>query len=135
MNPTHGRFRRIVSGAAAGATTGQWLTAGHRRAKTITNSVANRWGDGPDTPAGVRDRIARQGDPALQELVDHTDDETIAAANDTAAAANDSAAAANDSVAAANDSVAAANVSVAAANDSVAAANVTVGPGKVGDRS
>ena len=35
---------RIVSGAAAGARTGEWLTPGHRRAKTITNCVTNRWG-------------------------------------------------------------------------------------------
>ena len=40
---------RIVSGAAASARTGQWLTPGHRRAKAITNCVTNRWDDGPDT--------------------------------------------------------------------------------------
>ena len=56
---------RVVSGAAAGVPAGQWLTPGHRRAKTITNCVAIRWGDGPDTPSGVRDRAARQHDPRL----------------------------------------------------------------------
>ena len=71
---------RIVSGAAAGARTGQWLTPGHRRAKTITNCVTNRWGDGPDTPAGVRDRVARANDPSLQDLPARVDDETIAMA-------------------------------------------------------
>jgi hypothetical protein len=35
---------RIVSGAAAEARTSEWLTPGHRRAKTITNCVTNRWG-------------------------------------------------------------------------------------------
>ena len=71
---------RIVSGAAAGAPTGQWLTPGHRQAKTLTNCVANRWGDGPDTPAGVRDRAARQDSPALESALTRVDDETIALA-------------------------------------------------------
>ena len=71
---------RIVSGAAAVVPTEMWLTPGHRRAKTITNCVVNRWGDGPDTPAGVRDRVARQDDPSLEHLLARLDDETIAAA-------------------------------------------------------
>ncbi len=49
-------------------------------AKTITNCVANRWGDGPGTPAGVRDRAARQDDPSLQDLLARVDDQTIAMA-------------------------------------------------------
>ncbi len=49
-------------------------------AKTITNCVANRWGDGPDTPAGVRDRVARESDPALEDLLARVDDQTIAMA-------------------------------------------------------
>jgi hypothetical protein len=57
-DPKRHKQGRIVSGAAADVPTGQWLTPGHRRAKTITNCVANRWGDGPDTPSGVRDRAA-----------------------------------------------------------------------------
>jgi len=79
-DPRRRKQGRIVSGAAAGVPTGEWLTGGHRRAKTITNCVANRWGDGPDTPAGVRDRVARKDDPALQDLLAHIDDETIAVA-------------------------------------------------------
>jgi len=71
---------RIVSGAAAGAPTGEWLTSGHRQAKRITNCVTNRWGDGPDTPAGVRDRVARAGDPSLADLLARVDDATIAMA-------------------------------------------------------
>jgi hypothetical protein len=55
-----------------------WLTGGHRRAKTITNCVVNRWGDGPDTPAGVRARLARQNDPSLEHLLARVDDEMIA---------------------------------------------------------
>ena len=79
-DPKRQKQGRIVSGAAAGARTGEWLTPGHRRAKTITNCVSNRWGDGPDTPAGVRDRVARANDPSLQDLLARVDDETIAMA-------------------------------------------------------
>ena len=43
-DPRRQKQGRIVSGAAAGAWTDQWLTPGHRRAKTITNCVTNRWG-------------------------------------------------------------------------------------------
>jgi hypothetical protein len=42
--------------------------------------VTNRWGDGPDTPAGVRDRVARANDPSLHGLLARVDDETIALA-------------------------------------------------------
>ena len=79
-DPKRHKQGRIVSGAAAGAPTEMWLTPGHRRAKTITNCVANRWGYGPDTPAGVRDRVARERDPALNDLLARVDDETIALA-------------------------------------------------------
>jgi hypothetical protein len=77
-DPERHKQGRIVSGAAANARTGQWLTSGHRRAKTITNCVTNRWGDGPDTPAGVRDRVARANDSSLHDLLARVDDETIA---------------------------------------------------------
>ncbi len=79
-DPKRHKQGRIVSGAAAGARTGEWLTAGHRQAKTITNYVTNRWGDGPDTPAGVRNRVARENDPSLEDLLARVDDETIALA-------------------------------------------------------
>jgi hypothetical protein len=79
-DPKRHKKGRIVSGAAAALPATMWLTPGHRRAKTITNCVANRWGDGPDTPAGVRDRVARQHDPALEHLLALVDDETIALA-------------------------------------------------------
>jgi hypothetical protein len=70
---------RIVSGAASGAPTGAWLSQGHRFAKAVTNAVANQWADGPDTPEGVRDRIARQL-PAAMARLEGVDDETIALA-------------------------------------------------------
>jgi hypothetical protein len=79
-DPKRHKQGRIVSGAAAGTPTEMWLTPGHRRAKTITNCVANRWGDGPDTPRGVRDRVARADNPALADLLARVDDATIALA-------------------------------------------------------
>lgn len=71
---------RIVDGAAAGTPAAQWLTAGHRRAKAVTNCVANRFGDGPDTPRGVRDRAAGYRESDVAELLDGLDDDTIAGA-------------------------------------------------------
>ncbi|HUJ04879.1 MAG TPA: hypothetical protein VLX31_02090 [Streptosporangiaceae bacterium] len=79
-DPRRHKQGRIVSGAAAGSPAEQWLTAGHRRAKAVTNCVTNRWGDGPDTPGGVRDRAARHQDPSVATLVDQVDDDTIAMA-------------------------------------------------------
>jgi hypothetical protein len=79
-DPKRHKQGRIVSGAAAGAPTEHWLTPGHRLAKTLTNCVTNRWGDGPDTPGGVRERAARQNDPALTDLLARVDDETIVVA-------------------------------------------------------
>lgn len=79
-DPRRHKQGRIVSGAAAGLMTGEWLTPGHRRTKAITNCVVNRWGDGPDTAAGVRERTAREDDQALQDLLGHVDDQTIVAA-------------------------------------------------------
>ena len=68
---------RIVTGAAAGVPASQWLTPGHRRAKAVTNCVANRFGNGPDTPCGVRDRATAYPDPAAAKLIDGLDDATI----------------------------------------------------------
>ena len=48
----------------------------HVVAKAAVNAVLNRWGDGPDTPAGVRDRLARTG-PDAAELAARLDDEAI----------------------------------------------------------
>jgi hypothetical protein len=79
-DPKRQKTGRIVSGAADGAATSRWLTAGHRRAKLLTNAVANRFGDGPDTPAGVRERIARSQDRDAEETLAGVDDNTIAEA-------------------------------------------------------
>ena len=45
-------------------------------AKAAVNAVVNRWGNGPDTPDGVRDRL-RGHSPEAADLADHLDDETI----------------------------------------------------------
>jgi hypothetical protein len=79
-DPKRQKQGRIVSGAAAGAPTRDWLTPGHRLAKMVTNCVVNRWGDGPDTPAGVRERVARESSQPLEDLLAGVDDETIARA-------------------------------------------------------
>lgn len=78
-DPKRQKQGRIVSGAASGARTEEWLSKGHRTAKTVTNAIVNRWGDGPDTPAGVRSRLRREASEPIQELLNRVDDETIAA--------------------------------------------------------
>jgi hypothetical protein len=78
-DPKREKRGRIVSGAASGARTDEWLREGHRLAKVVTNAVANRWGDGPDTPAGVRSRLLRDSSERIRSLLDCVDDETIAA--------------------------------------------------------
>jgi hypothetical protein len=45
-------------------------------AKAAVNAVLNRWGDGPDTPDGVRDRLRRTG-RAAAELAARLDDEQV----------------------------------------------------------
>lgn len=45
-------------------------------AKAAVNAVLNRWGDGPDTPPGVRARLRCYG-PEAASLAGRLDDETI----------------------------------------------------------
>lgn len=79
-DPKRRKSGRIVSGAASGARTEEWLSAGHRLAKVVTNAVVNRWADGPDNPAGVRERLVRHGSPEIDVLLGRVGDDTIAAA-------------------------------------------------------
>ncbi len=79
-DPERHKHGRIVSGAAARVPAGVWLTAGHRRAKSVTNCVTNRWAEGPDTPQGVRERAARDPDPSVAVLVSQVSDDAIARA-------------------------------------------------------
>ena len=48
----------------------------HKVAKAAVNAVLNRWGDGPDTPEGVRARLCGYG-PDAADLADQLDDDTI----------------------------------------------------------
>jgi hypothetical protein len=48
----------------------------HKTAKAAVNAVLNRWGDGPDTPDGVRARL-RGGDEAAGRLAARLADEEI----------------------------------------------------------
>jgi len=48
----------------------------HKVAKAAVNAVLNRWGDGPDTPDGVRDRLRRTS-PEAAELAARLDDEQL----------------------------------------------------------
>jgi hypothetical protein len=48
----------------------------HAVAKAAVDAVLNRWGDGPDTPQGVRDRLRRTG-PATEELAARLDDDQV----------------------------------------------------------
>jgi hypothetical protein len=75
--PKRQKAGRIVSGAAEGVPAARWLTPGHRHAKVLTNAVANRFADGPDTPAGVRERVARSGEGSAEETLSKIDDDTI----------------------------------------------------------
>ena len=79
-DPKRQKTGRIVSGAAEGVPTSRWLTDGHRRAKVLTNAVANRFCDGPDTPAGVRERVARSRERSAEDFLSRVDDDTIAEA-------------------------------------------------------
>jgi hypothetical protein len=77
-DPKRQKQGRFVSGAASAARTEGWLTEGHRMAKIVTNAVVNRWGDGPDTPAGVRSRLRGEASEPIRSLLGRADDETIA---------------------------------------------------------
>jgi hypothetical protein len=61
---------RLITGVSGVSSTGQLV------AKAAVNAVLNRWGDGPDTPAGVRARLRCSG-PGAAELAGRLDDETI----------------------------------------------------------
>ena len=48
----------------------------HAVAKAAVRAVLNRWGDGPDTPSGVRARLRRSG-PGAAELAGRLTDEQV----------------------------------------------------------
>lgn len=52
----------------------------HQTAKAAVNAVVNRWGDGPDTPAGVRARLRKSGPDTAALAGRLTDDQLRVAA-------------------------------------------------------
>lgn len=70
----NGRIRLVTDVSLGDLGTRNWPA--HKTAKAAVNAVVNRWGDGPDTPAGVRARLRACGpDPA--ELAARLSDEQI----------------------------------------------------------
>lgn len=53
--------------------------SGHVLARVAVDAVVNRWGDGPGTPDGVRDRM-RAHSPEAADLADGLGDDAIAGA-------------------------------------------------------
>ncbi len=73
----HARLRLVTDAPPDELAARNW--PGHAVAKAAVNAVLNRWGDGPDTPDGVRARLRGYG-PAAATLGGRLDDETIRAA-------------------------------------------------------
>jgi hypothetical protein len=70
-----GRLRLVTDAPLGDLGTGNW-PAHTTVAKAAVNAVLNRWGDGPDTPQGVRDRL-RRGGPEEADLARRLADEDI----------------------------------------------------------
>jgi hypothetical protein len=70
----NGRIRLVTDAEPDEIAVRTWPA--HVVAKAAVNAVLNRWGDGPDTPAGVRDRLRRSG-PDAAELAARLDDGVI----------------------------------------------------------
>lgn len=70
----NGRIRLVTDAPLDDLGERSW--PGHAVAKAAVSAVLNRWGDGPDTPAGVRARLAAHG-PAASSLAQRLDDESI----------------------------------------------------------
>jgi hypothetical protein len=70
----NGRLRLVTDAPFDDLAETTW--PGHKVAKAAVNAILNRWGDGPDTPDGVRDRLRRSG-PAAALLAARLDDEQI----------------------------------------------------------
>lgn len=73
----NGSTRLIIDQPLDGLAGRTWPA--HVIAKAAVNAVVNRWGNGPDTPDGVRDRM-RGHSPEAADLADTLEDETIRAA-------------------------------------------------------
>lgn len=66
------------TGPSGDLATGNWPA--HQTAKAAVNAVVNRWGDGPDTPAGVRARLRKSGPDTAALAGRLTDDQLRVAA-------------------------------------------------------
>jgi hypothetical protein len=69
-----GRIRLVTDAPFDDLATRNWPA--HTVAKAAVNAVLNRWGDGPDTADGVRERLRRTG-PQAAELAGQLSDEQI----------------------------------------------------------
>jgi hypothetical protein len=72
------RIRLVTDAAFDDLAARNWPA--HAVAKAAVNAVLNRWGDGQDTPAGVRSRLRRAG-PEAAELAGQLTDEEIRVAS------------------------------------------------------
>jgi hypothetical protein len=70
----NGRIRLVTDAPLDELGAARWPA--HTVAKAAVNAVLNRWGDGPDTPEGVRARLRRTG-PAAAALAGRLDDEQV----------------------------------------------------------
>jgi hypothetical protein len=73
-----GRIRLVTDAPFDDLATRNWPA--HTVAKSAVNAVLNRWGDGPDTADGVRERLRRTG-PQAAELAGQLSDEQIRVAS------------------------------------------------------
>jgi hypothetical protein len=74
----NGRIRLVTDTPFDDVATQTWPA--HTVAKAAVSAVLNRWGDGPDTPDGVRERLRRTG-PAAARLAARLDDEQVRVAD------------------------------------------------------
>jgi hypothetical protein len=74
----NGRIRLVTDAPLGELGTRNWPD--HTVAKAAVNAVLNRWGDGPDTPDGVRARLRGSG-PAAAELAAELADEQVRVAS------------------------------------------------------
>ena len=74
----NGRIRLVTDAPFDEPAASNWPA--HTLAKSAVNAVLNRWGDGPDTPDGVRARLRRAG-PEAAELAGELTGEDIRVAS------------------------------------------------------